>query len=186
METNILRDTTALAKIFCQQYINENSVAVDATCGNGHDALWLAQRCGKVYAFDIQKEAAEATESLVAAHGLESVQVINDGHEKMSAYINEPVDLFMFNLGYLPGGDKTITTAGETTLQALEKALELLKKDGLICVVMYWGHHQGAAERKAVLDWAASLDKGLFHCIHTDMINQPNCPPEILLVTKKR
>ena len=92
----------------------------------------------------------------------------------------------MFNLGYLPGGDKTVATGSDSTIEALTQSLELLAVNGLVCVIMYWGHPQGAAERRTVLEWAAGLDKGRYHCVHTDMINQPNCPPEILLITKKR
>ena len=52
---NILKNTTMLAHIICEHYLSADmdSVAVDATCGNGHDTLWLAQRCSKVYGFDI-------------------------------------------------------------------------------------------------------------------------------------
>ena len=161
-------------------------MAVDATCGNGHDTLWLAERCAKVYAFDIQEAAAEATCALLAEKGMENVSVICDSHAEMSKYIDEQVNLIMFNLGYLPGGDKALATGSESTLKALEQSLRLLAVDGLVCVIMYWGHPQGAEERRAVLDWAGTLDKGVYHCIHTDMINQPNCPPEILLITKKK
>ena len=186
MNTNILKNTTELAKALCERYIDEDSIAVDGNCGNGNDTLWLAGKCKKVYAFDIQKAATDATSEVLMQAGFENVKVINDTHEKIAEYVAEPVNLFMFNLGYLPGGDKHITTDSAATLQALDAALEILKVDGLICVIMYWGHPQGTEERKAVLAWAAGLDKGKYHCIHTDMINQPNCPPEILLVTCKR
>ena len=186
MDTNILKNTTELAKVFCEKYIDEETVAVDATCGNGNDTLWLAGRCAEVYAFDIQKAATDATSAAVLGAGFENVTVINDGHEKMDGYVSGPVNLFMFNLGYLPGGDKNVTTDSNATITALNKALELLTVNGLICVIMYWGHPQGAEERKAVLSWASVLDKGKYHCVHTDMINQPNCPPEILLVTRKK
>lgn len=186
MEKNILRETTELAKVLCEKYIDENAMAVDGTCGKGHDTLWLARRCSKVYAFDIQKEAAEATMEIIADAGMNNVEVINQSHHLMGEHINSEVNLFMFNLGYLPGGDKNVTTETETTIKALEAALSLLAVNGLICVIMYWGHPQGAEERKAVLSWASGLDKGCYHCVHTDMVNQPNCPPEILLVTKKR
>ena len=111
--------------------------------------------------------------------------VINDGHEKMAEYVTEKVGLVMFNLGYLPGGDKTVVTETVTTLEAIESALSLLEKDGLVCITMYPGHPQGAAERKAVLEMAASLDKGKYHCVRTDMINQPDTAPEILFITLK-
>ena len=53
-------------------------------------------------------------------------------------------------------------------------------------MTVYWGHPSGREEREAVLRWAKNLDKGIYHCVHTDMLNQPNCPPEIVLITKKK
>lgn len=193
--------------------------AIDATCGNGHDTLWLAGLCDKVYAFDIQAEAIEATKKLLserkiscdvpkhqvdnstssaasAAYADEKsengcrrdckVELICDTHENMNNYVKEKAAVIVFNLGYLPSGDKSIATTAESTLNALNDSLELLRTDGLLCVTMYQGHEAGKKEREAVLEWAKTLDKGIYHCIHTDMINQPNCPPEILFVTKKK
>lgn len=185
MTANILGRTTELAKTICEKYTGENVTAIDATCGNGWDTIWLAERCTEVYAFDVQERAVLKTRSLAMEKGLSNIKVIHAGHENMTEYVREKAGLIMFNLGYLPGGDKEITTESPTTLKALDAALGLLAKDGLICVIMYWGHPKGAEERKAVMDWASHLDKSLYHCVHTDMINQPNCPPEILFVTKK-
>ena len=186
---NILKNTTMLAHAICENYLAgaANPVAVDATCGNGHDTLWLAQRCSKVYGFDIQPEAIENTQKLLEQEGLDDkTELICDSHERMADYVKETVQLIIFNLGYLPGGDKTITTGKDTTLAALKQALAMLERNGLLCVVMYWGHPSGKEERKAALEWAAMLDKGIYHCVHTDMINQSSCPPEILFVTRKR
>ena len=185
MKNNILSKTTELAKAICEKYADKSKTAVDATCGNGHDTIWLAERFGKVYAFDIQQSAAEAAGLLADSSGFDNVTVINDGHEKMAEYVTEKVGLVMFNLGYLPGGDKNVVTETATTLEAIESALSLLEKDGLVCITMYPGHPQGAAERKAVLEMAASLDKGKYHCVRTDMINQPDTAPEILFITLK-
>jgi len=182
---NILRDTTALAKAICQEYIYEGMTAVDATCGNGHDTLWLAERCGKVYAFDIQPEAVANTCRLLEEKGFSNAEVICDSHSNMDRYIEEKPGLFMFNLGYLPGGDKEVTTSAGTTISALELACAMTEPGGLICVIIYWGHPQGKEERHAVLDWASGLDKSRYHCVRTDMVNQPGCPPEILFITRK-
>lgn len=51
--------------------------------------------------------------------------------------------LVAFNLGYLPGGDKTIITKPETTLPALEAAKGILMPGGLISLVVYVGHPGG-------------------------------------------
>ena len=185
MEKNILSRTTELAKAICEKYAGKEKIAVDATCGNGHDTVWLAERFGRVYAFDIQEKAAEATRQLVKSRGFQNVKVINDSHEKMAEYVHEKVKLVMFNLGYLPGGDKEIVTETASTLKAIEAALSLLEKDGLVCITMYPGHPQGAREKAALIRMAASLDKGRYHCVLTDMVNQPEGAPEILFITLK-
>ena len=193
---NLLKNTTALARAVCQNYIeafrksadkNGPLIAVDATCGNGHDALWLAEVCDRVYAFDIQPEAVKTTAELLGAHNRSGkVELFCESHANMKSRVPEKAAVIVFNLGYLPGGDKEITTHTESTLCALQAALELLRVDGLLCVTVYWGHPSGREEREAVLRWAKNLDKGIYHCVHTDMLNQPNCPPEILFVTRKK
>lgn len=193
---NLLKNTTALARAVCQNYIdafrksadkNGPLIAVDATCGNGHDALWLAEGCDRVYAFDIQPEAVKTTAELLGAHNRSGkVELFCESHANMKSRVSEEAAVIVFNLGYLPGGDKEITTHTESTLCALQAALELLRVDGLLCVTVYWGHPSGREEREAVLRWAKNLDKGIYHCVHTDMLNQPNCPPEIVLITKKK
>lgn len=183
---NVLRDTTALALTMCLQYADPAGTAVDATCGKGHDTLWLSRHFAKVYGFDIQEAAIGETERRLAEAGAANVTLIQDSHENMARYVKEAPQVIVFNLGYLPGGEKNVTTEPGTTLAALHTALELLAVDGLLCVTMYQGHSQGYLERMKILEWARKLDKRAFHCVHTDMINQPAMPPEILWITKKK
>lgn len=195
---NLLQSTTKLAQAIWEHYLSPQLAsgeyaAVDATCGRGNDTIWLAARCGRVYAFDIQPEAIAATrETLHAADvsdvpaATPAVTLIEDSHADLAAYIREPIGLIVFNLGYLPGGDKDRTTVAASTLTALQAAADRLAVGGLLSVTMYWGHEAGKAEREVVLSWAAKLDRSIYHCVHTDMLNQPNCPPEILFVTRKR
>lgn len=51
--------------------------------------------------------------------------------------------LVAFNLGYLPGGDKTIITESQTTAEAFNVAMEILMPGGLISLVVYVGHPGG-------------------------------------------
>ena len=103
----------------------------------------------------------------------------------MEDYVNEAC-LIMFNLGYLPGGDKEITTCTETTMKAIQRAAGLLIKGGLLSVTMYSGHREGAKEKAELLDFAKGLDSKMYHVAYVNMLNQPNCPPELLLITRKR
>lgn len=180
----ILRNTTELSHALSEGYLSADIIAVDATCGNGHDTLWLAERCRRVYSFDIQEKAVETAEKLTEEH--DNITYIVDSHENIKEYIDEPVGYIIFNLGYLPGGDKNITTIADSTMKAVADGLELLSAGGLMCIVMYWGHDAGKIERKRVIDFAENLDKRTYHVIKTDMLNQDGTPPEILLIEKKK
>ena len=186
MDTNILTKTTLLAENLWLSYLNEDSVTVDATAGNGEDTLFLSRLSRKVYSFDIQQEALDNTADLLKKHERDNVVQIHDSHENMDMYVKEQPDLVVFNLGYLPDGNKSITTKTDSTLTALRKSLEMIRVNGLVSIVMYWGHEEGKKERQAILDFSEKLDSGKYHCVYLNMLNQKNCPPEIILITKKK
>ena len=183
---NILKNTTELAFAVCIPYADKEAAAVDATCGNGHDTLWLAEHFDRVYAFDIQQAAIDSTKKLLAAHSCGNVTLFCENHAEIKRYVPEAPKVILFNLGYLPGGDKTVTTERETTLAALKEALELLTVDGLLSITMYPGHEAGKREHESILRWAAGLEKSVYHCVRTDMLNQPETAPEVLWITKKK
>ena len=58
-------------------------------------------------------------------------------------------DLGVFNLGYLPQGDKSITTTTSTSLEAIKKAVKLMDK--ALFVVCYIGHEEGEKGLKRAL-----------------------------------
>lgn len=191
--SNIIQTTTQLAMYITSGYIEEGDILVDATCGNGYDTLNLAKKCpAKLYAFDIMDQAILNTRQLLMTNGYQSrlddgsIQLICDSHENIDFYINQPVKAFTFNLGYLPGGNKNITTSNSSTVIAVKKALNLLDTNGLICITMYSGHDEGKDEKETLLNISASLDSKKYHAAYINMINQKNNPPEILLITKKR
>jgi len=152
---------TRLAQQLLAQALGPGDLAVDATAGNGHDTLWLAQRVspdGQVYAFDIQAQALQATaQRLQAAMLGETVTLCHCGHElllpQVPAHWQGRVSAITFNLGYLPGSDKQVTTLVGSTRQALGHALRLLKTGGALSVLAYRGHPGGQAEADAVAQW---------------------------------
>lgn len=187
--SNIIRSTTQTALLFISQYLNSGDTVIDATCGNGHDTLALAKMgAGKIYAFDVQETAIRNTESLLIKENipLDDVHLILDSHANMCNYIKEKVQVIVFNLGYLPAADKSITTNASSTINAVREAMKLLKKDGLICISMYSGHPGGEEEKQTLLDFAESLDDRTWHAAYINMRNQRKNPPEILLITLKR
>ncbi len=184
--TNLLTKTTELARYLWLPYCDKDKIAVDATCGNGNDTLFLAANCGFVYGFDIQETAINNTDNLLKEHGLNNYRLFNLSHSEMSSVMDTKADLIVFNLGYLPSGDKAITTETESTLKALSQSLDLLNINGLISIILYCGHESGKKEKEEVLEYCRNLDKSRYHCGFISFINQPNCPPEIVMITRKR
>ncbi len=187
---NIITKTTELAMEVALMCVEPGDTVVDATCGGGHDTLALAGAAGpegKVFAFDIQEEAVGLTKERIAEKAIENVQVINGSFVNMESYVEAgSASCIVFNLGYLPGGDHSITTDAETTLQGLEAALRTVKKGGIVTVVLYDGHEEGKREKAQVLKWAEGLDPKAYHVAYVNFMNQPKDPPEILWITKKK
>lgn len=167
-------------------------MAIDATIGNGYDTLFLARQVGPtghVYGFDVQKDALAATRQRLEDAGAEApVTLIQAGHEAMTAHVPETsaqqMGAVMFNLGYLPGSDKRCITRPETTLPALDAAVQLVRPGGVITVVLYVGHEGGAREAEAVEAWAKALDQQQYQVLSYRFINQQNDPPRLLAVEK--
>lgn len=146
---------TELAHQRVGEVVRPGDVVVDATVGNGRDTLFLS-RCvggtGTVYGFDIQAEALEQGRARVASEGGGGgkLVLIHDSHANLEQHVADSIRAVMFNLGYLPGGDRSITTQIESTLDAIRQAWTLLQPGGLISVVCYRGHPGGAEEAEAV------------------------------------
>ena len=134
--------------------------AVDATCGNGYDTAFLLKLgCAQVVAFDIQQSALDTTQQRLSEHDLAGAQLVNAGHQFMQQHINQAVDCVMFNFGYLPHGDKSITTQASSSLSAINAALGLLSKRGIITLLCYPGHQAGSVETSAIQDYLAQLKR---------------------------
>lgn len=163
-------------------------VAVDATCGNGHDTVFLASRSpagATIWAFDIQLAALGATAGRLAAAGLDGkVRLVEACHSCLGDYVAGPIDVAMFNLGYLPGGNHAATTLTATTVTALRKTIELLATGGLVSVVAYPGHPAGHAENAAVAEFLAALPSREFSVASWQALNQRNQPPVLYIVEK--
>ncbi len=179
---------TELAQEQISRVVRQGALVVDATAGNGRDTLFLARLVGpggRVFAFDIQEGALQKTASLLEENRLaERVTLLHAGHETMSAHIEAPVSAVMFNLGYLPGGDRAIVTRPESTRLALAASLELLRPGGLITVVLYPGHPQGKEEREIIVDYCRSLDSKVCRVVQVALLNCSGVPPELLVLKK--
>ena len=171
-----------------EEYIEEGDICIDATAGNGGDTEFLCEKVGetgKVYAFDVQEMAiAHTRERLEKANLSARAELILDGHEKMQTYVKEEVKAITFNFGYLPGGDHKIATHPSTSLAAIESALNLLQKGGVINLCIYSGGDTGFQERDAMLDFIRQLDPHKYLVIQSEYVNRPNDPPIPVLIIK--
>lgn len=169
-----------IEKDLLAEHIGAGSVVADFTMGNGNDTLWLAQRVGdygKVYAFDIQADAVKNTEKLLADRGcLAQCVLIKDSHHRLAEYVSEPLDAGIFNLGFLPGGDKRITTLRETTLPAINAAIEMIKPGGCLLIAIYPGHEEGNIEGQLICEMLAKRDQKELSAYRFNVLNAPTSP----------
>lgn len=174
---------TDIAHLFLKEHLLPGDLAVDATCGNGHDTLFLAQivsEQGIVHAYDIQEEAINNTKALTKDY--HNIVFHQTSHEFIDL---EGIKAVIFNLGYLPSGNKQITTMFDSTKKAI---LNLLRKyetnpQMLIIIVVYPGHDEGLKESKWLDKYLSSLDSS-FLVTKYQPINQ-NKSPYILKIIKK-
>lgn len=184
---------TEMAHEVVSQVLCEGMTAIDATSGNGHDTLFLANCVGSdgtVIAFDIQQTAIEQTAQRLREHSLTHVHLIHGSHDQLQQTCeqrgNQPVDAIMFNLGYLPGGDKQLTTTQQTSVNAIQQSLQVLAEAGVLTVMTYPGHPEGAVEHEAVKLFLESLDEGLWSVkMHLPMSQNPQSKGPRLFVIKR-
>lgn len=174
-------DLTGLHKHFIMQHIKEGDVCVDFTMGNGNDTLFLSKAVGekgRVYAFDIQQEALVSTASHLKENGApENYTLICSSHHRVKEFVKEPIKAGMFNLGYLPRfGKKSVTTMRETTMPAVESAIDLLLPDGVLIVAIYPGHEEGALEGDMLREYFKTLSKYRICASEFHILNSPASP----------
>lgn len=174
-------DISVISHSIIENFLENKNCAIDATLGNGHDTDFLKENFKKVYAFDIQKEACKNYEE----KGYDNVVVINDSHSEFENYIKEEVDCIMYNLGFLPGGNKEITTMHESSLKSIKDGLELLASGGIMTICIYTGHNEGKIEETCIMEYLQALPKNKFGVMEHSFINRKNNPPKLVVVEKK-
>lgn len=181
-------NTVNLAKKVMYYYVKNGDTVIDCTVGNGNDTIFLAKLVGekgKVYGFDIQSIALKITKEKLLKEELDKrVTLINDGHENIDKYILKRVDFVIYNLGYLPGGDKRIKTEIDSTLESIKKSLYLLRENGLLLITCYTGHEGGLEEKEGVKDFLKGLNQKEYSVLKFNFLNQKNNPPILFGVEK--
>lgn len=169
-------------------------IALDATAGNGHDTCFLADALrthagatALTLACDVQESAVTATRHRLEAAGLSAQAHVHlCGHEQAVTLLppGQPLAVVMFNLGYLPGGDKSRTTTAATTLQAMRALCARLADNGVMTLHCYTGHTNGAAEAEAVAAFSHTLPPRRWRVICCTDSNRDTREERVFLLEK--
>jgi SAM-dependent methyltransferase len=184
----LLRGPVPLSHLLIRQFVRCGDHVIDATCGNGYDTLLLAELIGadgRLWAFDIQQKAMDATSSRLTNAGCsEYAELIHAGHETIALHCNGPVKAVVFNLGYLPGGDRKVITRPDSTLAGLEQSINILASGGIVAITIYPGHEGGCLEQAALEEWMTNLPPDCFHVWRMGQLNVPIEAPYFVLIQK--
>lgn len=169
---------TSFVHNYWKKFLLNDPLVIDATLGNGKDTLALAQILqgkGKIFGYDIQESALRSTRALLerslTQNELYNVFLKRSSHE---FFWESKADLIVYNLGYLPGGDKKITTRAETTVKSLQSALKIVTR--AISVLCYTGHEEGKHEYEALLSFFNNLSPREFTVCQHSWINRNEAP----------
>ena len=154
-------DLTAVKFVqdFLAARLADPRLCIDATCGNGGDTAFLCRLVGeggRVLGFDIQPEAIASTRQNLARKGL-AAELHCDSHANLLQYVQPgTVDAVMFNFGWLPGADHGVFSHAQSSIPALEAALEALRPGGVLSAILYSGKVIGSDEKTEILQWMRS------------------------------
>ncbi len=183
-----LKSARFLARDVLQRAVQSGDSVADATMGNGHDTLFLAEQVGpegRVYAFDIQESAVESTRKLLEERHLsDRVSLFCRSHEDLAEAVPPGLSAVVFNLGWLPGGDHRVTTRCASTEKAVLGALSLLKPGGVLTVCAYPGHEEGSRELEMLTGLLSVLPNREYNVLRQRFLNAGPGAPECFVVQK--
>jgi predicted methyltransferase len=175
------------------EVLEPGDTVVDLTAGQGRDTLVLALAVGltgRVVAFDVQKSALEQAARTLRVAGFPvtdwklgadvpsapGIYLVHACHTTLAAFVTTPIRAAIANLGYLPGGDASLTTHPVTTCRALRAALDLLLPGGRLVVTVYPGHPGGDVEADAVNALLTGLPCEQWHVLRLSVANVAGAP----------
>ena len=182
--------------------------AVDGTCGNGHDTLFLAQTLAEiggkphgVFAFDVQPAAIASARARLGALA-DGVTLLLASHARLAEELARPencpaslagggttlpppIAAAMYNLGFLPGSNRRVVTTAGDTLVSLQSTAALLAPRGVLLVHAYSGHPGGREELEAVDAWHAALPFEQWTAARYALRNKTRNPEALFLAEKR-
>ena len=186
-------DLTAVR--FVQDYLAAHlphpKLCIDATCGNGGDTAFLCNLtapAGRVLAFDVQPEAIRSTRARLEQANVpaERYELICGSHADLLQYVQPgTADAVMFNFGWLPGADHGVFSTAQSSIPALQAALQAVRPGGIVSAILYSGAVIGSDEKQAVLRFLRALPLKSFTVLVCDFANWAETAPLPCLILKK-
>lgn len=175
---------------FLELHVTPGGLYLDATCGNGNDTLFLcrlAGQNGRVLAMDIQQKAVDRTNKRLTDAGYEKVgRAVLYDHAKLGELVQPgKVDCVLFNFGWLPGADHAVFSTADSSIPALEAALQAVRPGGVVSAILYSGAVIGTDEKQAVLAWLRALPLKDFTVLVCDFANWAETAPLPCFILKK-
>ena len=174
------RNAVNLSHICVKRVVKPGDTVINATCGNGHDTLFLAGlvTSGRVLAFDISPLAIANTAAGWRPMDYSPVELFR-GHFAPCRLRKLTVRPSV--TGYLRFSRETATVA-ECSRQAIQADAALLQPGGVMTVVCYPGHEEGAEETRQVLAVTGELNQQEFEVLKVNFINQVHHLPLLVVV----
>lgn len=182
MKSSVQSRPQTIMQGILENLVQEGDCVIDGTVGNGHDTLFLAKlvgHTGSIHGFDIQAEAIAATQKRLEDAGImgDHIQLYHCSHDQIGEKVPGKIKAAVFNLGFLPGGDKSIITMTDSTLPAIAQACEKCLPNGVISIMCYPGHAGGDKEALGVETFLSRLPHARWRVAKYQILNTSSPAP---------
>ena len=112
--------------------------------------------------------------------------LICGSHADLLQYVQPgTADAVMFNFGWLPGADHGVFSTAQSSIPALQAALQAVRPGGIVSAILYSGAVIGSDEKQAVLRFLRALPLKSFTVLVCDFANWAETAPLPCLILKK-
>lgn len=116
----------------------------------------------------------------------ERYELICGSHADLLQYVQPgTADAVMFNFGWLPGADHGVFSTAQSSIPALQAALQAVRPGGIVSAILYSGAVIGSDEKQAVLRFLRALPLKSFTVLVCDFANWAETAPLPCLILKK-
>lgn len=187
MSVKIFNNTSEIVMYYLNFFLKADIVGVDMTVGNGNDIYNMATIVGSnsiLYGFDINPMAILNTKKRLKNIEKIKINIVQDSHENILEFVSEDIDLAIYNLGYLPSGDKSITTNYLTVIKSIDIVLSKLKINGIVLITFYPGHKNWKLESIKVEQFLSKINQKNFNVLKYNFLNQVNKSPYVIVIER--